>query len=167
MTTHETRTGAEMVRDVFNEYVAALDGIDVLTSALDMLDARNMELTLRNARTAARAFTQDPTERKNALRVIDDTEHATTEPEDSVAMAYFEDILEAVIHGQRTLGGEWRATELEFLLAYGGPTVRMTNNGSAEYVRLTVTWAGDEHSARVYAPATAAFMSEMLDAYAE
>jgi hypothetical protein len=79
------------------------------------------------------------------------------------AMAYLADVLDLEVFAQWDQNDyRWEPSEIRALVAYGGPTARISYPGTGNYVTVTVTW-GDTATAETYAPAVADAMNELLE----
>lgn len=169
-----TTTDQDLTTDYLDGILADVRRIDALTDRYpefptpdqirDCADEMQTELNER-----PEMFTTK--EKADYLRDIDELRsdaawidaHLPDHDTNTYAMAYLADVLDFEIFAQwdRSTNG-WEPSEIRALVAYGGPTARISYPGIGNYVTVTVSW-GDTATAETYAPAVAEAMSELLE----
>lgn len=100
--------------------------------------------------------------RPNDIDAVRLFEELSTDGEPVSVLDWLEDCLEIVPRGQFS-NGEWIATSVAVLVAFGGPTCRVIAHDSRTSVEVVASWWSEEQTAWVYAPTLAAALMEYAD----
>ena len=84
---------------------------------------------------------------------------------DTYASSYVERVLEVVYRGyfDPYHAHRWQCDEVQLLVAYGGPTVRIIAADNNNHVTIKATWASDTAEVTTYAPHLAGYLQEMTE----
>jgi hypothetical protein len=84
---------------------------------------------------------------------------------DTYASSYVERVLEVVYRGyfDPYHAHRWQCDEVQLLVAYGGPTVRVIAADNNNHVTIKAGWGSDTAEVTTYAPHLAGYLQEMAE----
>jgi hypothetical protein len=84
---------------------------------------------------------------------------------DTYAANYVEEVLEVVYRGYFDMhhAHKWQCDEVQLLVAYGGPTVRVIAQDNNNHVTIKASWGSDTAEVTTYAPHLASYLQELAE----
>jgi hypothetical protein len=84
---------------------------------------------------------------------------------DPYAASYVEGVLEVVYRGYFDMyhAHRWQCDEVQLLVAYGGPTVRVIAQDNTNHITIKASWGSDTAEVTTYAPHLAGYLQEMTE----
>jgi len=159
----------ETAANIAHGYADTIRAIDLLTDCLEELELRGHDVYGIDARLVSaylRGTDAGTYQSERALMLFEDIKNDIQQPTD-VAPLYLNDALEVVLVAKKSLNTRdgWSIDKVQLLLAYGGPTVRVTyelNNGPIE---VQAYWGGDEGRTFAYSNYLANYLNDLADRY--
>jgi hypothetical protein len=84
---------------------------------------------------------------------------------DPYAAAYVQGALEVIYRGyfDPQHAHRWQCDEIQLLVAYGGPTVRVIAQDNNNHITIKAAWGSDTAEVTTYAPHLAGYLQEMTE----
>jgi hypothetical protein len=166
MTETKEMTSQDQTKRVAASYKSTIEALDTLEDALRELADRDIDIryaSRRQVAAACRMVSDDPERQSAALDLFDDMDMNEVS-ESSLVGVWLDQQLEIVLKGSKSLGSSdgWTTDACEVLIAYGGPSVRLTVYPDQAYGVVRVDWWTEHATEMVYCPTISDYLNDYL-----